>query len=457
MSYIIRKTNGTTLGTILDGTIDTSKTSLTLVGRNYSNYGQYMTDNLVKLIENFALGTSPSNPLAGQLWWDTSTSRLKVYTGTAFKVISSASAQATAPSTTVAGDLWWDTSNQQLYVYSGANPYDPAGWILVGPGYSVLNGKSGAIRETISDGTNNRNVTSIYLDGTRTAIISNVAFTPSPAITGFGALVAGYNMNSGYTIYGTANNASYLGNQPAANYLRSDTNDTTDGTLTISNNGGLTIGTSSNLQVTTSTGGNVNIRNTKSLGDINFYANVSGTDTLAFSLDGATGTASLLSASLSGNLTLGAGASVTGALNVTGTGSFSGNLTAPTQAAGTADTTVATTEFVVSGLSGLFPYKIYNGNTHVWVGSTSANIVVNNSTVATASASGIALNNGATAHTQTATKGNVAVQAGDTKVATTAYVRQVAQYWNGSAKFVSTAAPTSGDGENGDFWFQIES
>jgi hypothetical protein len=77
---------------------------------------------------------------------------------------------------------------------------------------------------------------------------------------------------------------------------------------------------------------------------------------------------------------------------------------------------------VVSGLSGLFPYKIYSGNTHVWVGSTSANIVVNNSTVATASASGMALNNGATAHTQTATKGNVAVQAGDAKVATTAYV-----------------------------------
>ena len=93
MSYIIRKTNGTTLGTILDGTVDTSHTSLTLVGRNYSNYGQIMTDNLVKLTENFAYDISPSNPLSGQLWWDTADSLLKVYTGSYFKIISSATAQ----------------------------------------------------------------------------------------------------------------------------------------------------------------------------------------------------------------------------------------------------------------------------------------------------------------------------------------------------------------------------
>ena len=88
MAYIIRKTNGTTLGTILDGTIDTAQTSLTLVGRNYSNYGQIMTDNLVSLIENFAYDIEPSNPLSGELWWDTSANLLKVYTGKYFKIIS---------------------------------------------------------------------------------------------------------------------------------------------------------------------------------------------------------------------------------------------------------------------------------------------------------------------------------------------------------------------------------
>jgi hypothetical protein len=67
MSYTITKTDGTTLGTILDGTINTSFTSLTLIGRNYANYGQLIANNLVKLVENFAYSSSPSNPLAGQL------------------------------------------------------------------------------------------------------------------------------------------------------------------------------------------------------------------------------------------------------------------------------------------------------------------------------------------------------------------------------------------------------
>jgi hypothetical protein len=65
MSYTITKTNGTTLGTILDGTINTTTTSLTLIGRNYANYGQIVVNDLVGLLENFAYGTSPDNPIVG--------------------------------------------------------------------------------------------------------------------------------------------------------------------------------------------------------------------------------------------------------------------------------------------------------------------------------------------------------------------------------------------------------
>ena len=130
MSYTITRTNGTVLGTIADGTYDNSHTSLTLVGRNYSNYGQIMTNNLVRMIENSSYTISPSNPLSGQLWWDSGNSLLKVYTGSIWKIVSSCTSQATAPSTTIAGDLWWDSVNQQLYVYNGTSPYNSAGWIL---------------------------------------------------------------------------------------------------------------------------------------------------------------------------------------------------------------------------------------------------------------------------------------------------------------------------------------
>ena len=53
MAYTILKTDGTTLTTIADGTRDTT-TSLSLAGPNFVGYGQYLNENLVYLLENFA-------------------------------------------------------------------------------------------------------------------------------------------------------------------------------------------------------------------------------------------------------------------------------------------------------------------------------------------------------------------------------------------------------------------
>jgi hypothetical protein len=260
-----------------------------------------------------------------------------------------------------------------------------------------------------------------------------------------------------------------LGGSPAANYFNAVTGGTSQGAVNIATNSGLTIGTSSNLQITTDTNGDVSIKNTKSNGDINFYSNVSGTNTLSFGIDGATGTAALLSATLSGSLTLASGATVTGALNVTGTGAFSGNLTAPTQLAGTADTTVATTAWVKNN-SGLVPNKIYApgadpaaSNTYIDVNDTgtgNSSVVMDGVTVATASSSGFNLQNGATAVTQTDAYNGT----GNARVATTQFVKTASTWWGNSthrsAKFVSTAEPNPGVNDigsnDGDFWFQRE-
>lgn len=78
MAYTIVKSDGTVLTTIPDGTINTTSTSLGLPGRNYAGYGQYLDTNFVHIIENFADGNVPQNPIRGQLWFDTNTSTLKV-------------------------------------------------------------------------------------------------------------------------------------------------------------------------------------------------------------------------------------------------------------------------------------------------------------------------------------------------------------------------------------------
>jgi len=78
MAYTIIRTNGSSLTTIQDGTINTTSTSLGLPGRNYAGYGQTLNQNLVKLVEHFANDSPPPNPLKGQLWYNTNNNTLNV-------------------------------------------------------------------------------------------------------------------------------------------------------------------------------------------------------------------------------------------------------------------------------------------------------------------------------------------------------------------------------------------
>jgi hypothetical protein len=438
MSYIINLPNGQTLGEVLDGTINNTATSLVLVGRNYSGYGQIIQNDLVALLVNFANGVSPSNPNTGQIWYDTGSSVAKVWTGSVWKIVGSCTSQSTAPATTIAGDLWWASTDKQLYVYDGTTPYASTGWILVGPGYSVVNGKSTAIRETIDTIP----VTSLYLDGVRTAIISAQNFTPSTPITGFGNIRVGHNISSVYPIYGVAENANNLGGQQAANYFRNNINNSGTGTLSIVNNSGLTVGAFGQFVANISSN-NVSLHNT-----VNGSLNLVNQGNIALTVTAA------------GQITINTDPAV--ALGVAtkqyvDNSFINANLwgvsTAVTAPALTANTMIATTEFVRNN-SGFFSYKIYDGATHVWVGSTSANIVINGTTVATASASGLNLSNGATAVTQ----GQTYATTGNSLVATTQFVKTATTWWGGSAKFVSNAAPNPGVNDigsnNGDFWFQ---
>jgi hypothetical protein len=78
MAYTIIKSDGTVLTTIADGTINTSSTSLGLPGRNFAGYGQTLDTNFVHVAENFANATPPSNPMRGQLWYNTTANTMYV-------------------------------------------------------------------------------------------------------------------------------------------------------------------------------------------------------------------------------------------------------------------------------------------------------------------------------------------------------------------------------------------
>jgi hypothetical protein len=256
MSYQLNKTDGTLLIDLIDGQIDTVSTNLTLVGRNYTGYGEAFNENFIRLLENFSNTAAPSNPLTGQLWWDSTEQRLKVYDGAVWKASGGPIVQNTRPQM-VAGDLWIDNLNNQVYAFDGTD------LMLMGPQYTESQGKSGfEVGSILDQQSRSRTVVYLYTGGTLSAVISNIEFTPIYAqrILGLvtdsnpnGIIRVGYNIidTANFKFRGIADSANALVTaggvvRTADSFLPSTANGITTGTLTIQNSGGLTIGLSQN-------------------------------------------------------------------------------------------------------------------------------------------------------------------------------------------------------------------
>jgi len=317
MSYTITLTDGAIFAVIPDGTINTDS-SMTLVGKNYAGYGQFINDDIIRLLENGSNTTAPGAPLTGQLWYDQTTGTMKMYNGTVFKVISGATAATSAPSSNVAGDLWYDSTNAQLNVYSGS------AWILVGPAYTAGTGVTGAIPATITD-TNSIShvVVELYVEDDIVGIISkDASFDPQIAIPGFAANVrpgitlATTISGQGQYFQGTANNANTIGNISASGFLQTTTNQTMTGTLGILNDSGLSVGADSDFRASV-TGSDVFLRNQTQDGNLVLQINDGGVTTTMITMFGAN-SMTTIAGSTTVNTAAGATAIVNGAGNAVG-------------------------------------------------------------------------------------------------------------------------------------------
>ena len=199
MSYQINKTDGTLLTELVDGSIDTSSTDLTLVGRNYKGYGEAFNENFVALLENFASSSAPSNPLKGQIWYDTSDNRLKLYDGASFRVAGGPIVSPDTPTQFVEGDLWMDSKNNKLYMWDGSD------LTLIGPTYTAGQGKTTFEAVSMVDTSNqSRTVLALYISGVLAGILSRAAFTPAPAYT-LPPYAVGRQIKIGFNPVDTAN------------------------------------------------------------------------------------------------------------------------------------------------------------------------------------------------------------------------------------------------------------
>ena len=258
MSYKINKTDGTLLVDLIDGRIDQSTTDVTLVGKNYTGYGEYWNENFIKILENFANVAQPIRPLVGQLWYDTSEARLKVYNGSIFKATDTTTVSPTEP-TLLAGDIWIDSANKQIKFSDGNNI------ILAGPIYTQDQGVTGFDVITLIDRFGvSKTVTRLMIGNSPVALISKETFTapnvtPNSAyLTGFGSSInAGINISTDYSdfkFYGTAQSTSTIVDDSLVEYTPDDflkviSNNTTTGTLHIKNDNGLIVGDDSDLVI----------------------------------------------------------------------------------------------------------------------------------------------------------------------------------------------------------------
>jgi len=254
--YIIKYSDENNGSIVVYQQTEDTTTSLKLVGRNSPNYGQGIAENFLHLLENFSSPIPPTNPIEGQLWYDTSdptAKKLKINDGAAsgftWYPASGVHQADVSPTNIKKGDIWVDTQSLYLKIWNGVD------WTLIGPSFSTGN-RTGSYPDTLrgSDG-NDYYVIKMYLNDDVIEIIAKDSFTPTPKIDGFSNIVPGINVTSklfGTKIpkfYGPADSALNLKQTVPAteiisanNFVRNDIDQIVNGSLRISNDNGLVIG-----------------------------------------------------------------------------------------------------------------------------------------------------------------------------------------------------------------------
>lgn len=266
MAYTVIKTDGTVLTDVLDNSIDRITTDLTLVGKNTPNYGEFINENFIKLLENFSSSEPPRAPLRGQIWYDTSENKLKLFDGTTFIEFWRPIVGATLPNLNT-GDIWIDNNKRQLYFNDGQ------GTVLAGPLYTAQQGNTGNQVTSLADINGVTHVIIKFkIANTLMGVFSKTAFTPNytvgegkllesegysgPVIIGFNPLSTNFKFN--VTVKNAENLVTQFGTPINVDqFVKTTGNNNINGRLDITGNSDtdpnfsrpLTLGSAGNLRI----------------------------------------------------------------------------------------------------------------------------------------------------------------------------------------------------------------
>lgn len=279
MSYFIPFSNSLKTPIEVHDKITNTTTSLGIAGYKSISYGEVIAKNFIHLLENFANDVPPTNPIEGQLWYDTSVAdkQLKIYNGTEWTPSSGVWKSTVSPTSPTVGDMWINTNTKKLYIYVSST------WVLIGSSDSSTN-DTGLVLDQIIDTTNaTQDILRYKINKKTIAIMARYSFIPKVFEEGFTRISSGINLSntktsgiSNYTITGTIDNSKNLiithptheEIVPSTKVIRSDTESVFDYKVVINNNEGLIVGGHSNLSLYVD-GGHIYFRNTISGSHIN--------------------------------------------------------------------------------------------------------------------------------------------------------------------------------------------
>jgi hypothetical protein len=273
MAYIINKTNGEELVTISDGVVETDSTSISLIGKNVSNFGDAQNENFLHMLENFSNTSEPPRSLKGQLWFNSTDGVLRpaVYDGIHWRPLAVLLYSNTTTDTLVngagkdwaasrQGDLWFDSAKKQLHVVTANTGTGPV-TTLIGPelveGFGTSKFESVKMIDTAG---NTYPVMHMTLNGEVLGMISGVSFIPgtTSTVAGFtrvyrGITLKNYNSSTLYTTTATDVQLHGLHEQLDPTFVRRNVNEHLQSNWYFDNGYTLNFGTTGQSSVTWST------------------------------------------------------------------------------------------------------------------------------------------------------------------------------------------------------------
>ena len=255
-TYVVTHANGQTYTTLGEGTLDNSL-GISLIGQNFHNYGQLLANNFLRLLENQANSIQPTNPVAGQIWWNTSTKVLSFFDGDKFKPCSSSAVGVNPPINPLYGDQWWDENVDQLKIWNQTE------WHVIGPVYPKGQSFTGMIPDVVTDTSSHSHIISMMkVNGETVATVSNdPTFTLSYPFNGITVVSKGITLAQDAILSGTSVNSGQSGNVDTSDFVRkSAVSSTMLGSLILQGLDGLTVSSHGSLILTADTLGNQWVR-----------------------------------------------------------------------------------------------------------------------------------------------------------------------------------------------------